>query len=129
MWTSPATELGAFSQVAQPDATTDGAAGAAGAVTGTMGRLAAAPPVPMSHPVRPAITMAVVMRASCRIRSCLRALDVTLLGTLDHARLPSLAVRFGQTPRRDARHDRIRDKTDCRRRADLTCLALQTGLI
>ena len=81
MWTSPSTDLDAVIHVEQPDATTDGAAGAAGAVTAPIGRLAAAPPAPVSHPVRQATTMAVGMLASCRIGFCLRALDVTLLGT------------------------------------------------
>src|SRR5215470_7179489 len=96
MWTSPAADPGAVIHVEQPEATTDGAAGTAGAVTDTSGRLAAAPPAPVSHPVRPATTMAVVMLVSRRIRFCLRALGVTLMRhILNHARPPGCSTATG----------------------------------
>jgi len=97
MWTSPAADPGAVIHVEQPEATTDGAAGTAGAVTDTSGRLATAPPAPVSHPVRPPTTMAVVTLVSRRIRFCLRALGVTLLRhILNHARPPWLQHDDGE---------------------------------
>jgi len=60
MWTSAATDSGAVIHVEQPDAATDGAAGAPTAA----GRLAAAPTAPVAHPARPATTMAAVTPAS-----------------------------------------------------------------
>jgi hypothetical protein len=77
MWTSAATDPGAVIHVEQPDAATDGVAGAPGAVAGAAGRLAAAPSAPVAHPVRPATTMAAVMPASRLIRFYLPAPDLT----------------------------------------------------
>jgi hypothetical protein len=73
MWTSAATVWGAVIHVEQPDTTTDGAAGAPGAVTDAMGRLTVAPSRPVSHPARPATTMATVILASRLIRFYLRS--------------------------------------------------------
>src|SRR5262245_17600165 len=52
--TSAATESGSVTQVEQPDATTDGAAGGTGVTTGTGGPLKLAMSGPL-HPARPAI--------------------------------------------------------------------------
>src|SRR6516225_6989362 len=66
--TSAAAELGPVTHVEQPDATTDGAAGATAVTTGTGGPLELAAPGPLLHPARPATVTAATTLATRLIR-------------------------------------------------------------
>src|SRR5215470_5873494 len=62
--TSAAAESRPVTQVEQPDATTDGAAGGAGVTTGASGWLEAAVSGPLLHPARPAAATAAMTPAA-----------------------------------------------------------------
>src|SRR5689334_17746933 len=65
--TRSAAESGPVTQVEQPDATTDGAAGGTGVTIGAGGRLVPAVSGPLLHPARPATTTAAIMPATSLI--------------------------------------------------------------
>src|SRR6266536_1360435 len=67
-YTSAATEPGRLTQVEQPDATTDGAAGGTGVPAAAGGRLWAAVSGPVWHPARLATAIAAIMLATRLIR-------------------------------------------------------------